>query len=45
MVRIRYCNVNGFRGNIIGNSKVSALTWYTRKHDLNTIFGAEVNIN
>jgi hypothetical protein len=45
MVRIGYCNVDGFKGNVIGNSKVRAITRYAQKHDLDAFFGAEVNIN
>jgi hypothetical protein len=45
MVRIGYCNVDGFKGNVVGNRKVNAIRRYALKHDLDAFFGAEVNIN
>jgi hypothetical protein len=45
MVRIGYCNVDGFKGNVVGNRKVNAIQRYALKHDLDAFFGAEVNIN
>jgi hypothetical protein len=45
MVRIGYCNINGFKGNVIGNKKVGAIRAYACKHDLDAFFGTEVNIN
>ena len=45
MVRIGYCNVDGFKGNVVGNRKVNAIRRYALKHDLDAFFGAQVNIN
>ena len=45
MVRLGYGNINGFPGNVIGNTKIPALRWWIWKHNLDAFFGAEGNLN
>jgi hypothetical protein len=45
LLRIGYCNDDGFPATIVGNSTVNAIRQYSHNHELDAFFGVKANIN